>query len=79
MSRRDSHPLRCPVPGDFGLTEPLSLPCDRPHDPAGFRRRFRLFPVRSPLLRESLLLSLPPGTEMFQFPGSGEDLGINAR
>jgi len=31
--------------------------------------RFRLFPVRSPLLRESRLLSLPPGTEMFQFPG----------
>ena len=30
---------------------------------------FRLFPVRSPLLRESLLFSFPPGTEMFQFPG----------
>jgi hypothetical protein len=41
----------------------------RPHDPAGFRRRFRLVPVRSPLLGESRLLSLPPGTEMFQFPG----------
>ena len=32
------------------------------------RRRFRLFPFRSPLLRESLLLSFPRGTEMFQFP-----------
>ena len=32
--------------------------------------RFRLFPFRSPLLRESLLLSLPRGTEMFQFPRS---------
>jgi hypothetical protein len=31
-------------------------------------RRFRLFPFRSPLLRESLLLSSPQGTEMFQFP-----------
>jgi hypothetical protein len=31
-------------------------------------RRFRLFPFRSPLLRESLLLFLPRGTEMFQFP-----------
>ena len=31
-------------------------------------RRFRLFPFRSPLLRESRLLSLPRGTEMFQFP-----------
>ncbi len=29
--------------------------------------RFRLFPVRSPLLGESRLLSLPGGTEMFQF------------
>ena len=31
--------------------------------------RFGLFPFRSPLLRESLLMSLPPGTEMFHFPG----------
>jgi len=30
---------------------------------------FRLFPFRSPLLRESLLLSFPPATEMFQFTG----------
>ena len=30
--------------------------------------RFGLFPFRSPLLRESLLLSIPRGTEMFQFP-----------
>ncbi len=29
---------------------------------------FRLFPFRSPLLRESLLLSFPLGTEMFHFP-----------
>jgi hypothetical protein len=37
--------------------------------PAGLAlHRFRLFPVRSPLLRESLLISLPRGTEMFQFP-----------
>jgi hypothetical protein len=31
---------------------------------------FGLVRVRSPLLTESLLLSFPPGTEMFQFPGS---------
>ena len=30
--------------------------------------RFGLFPFRSPLLRESLLLSSPRGTQMFQFP-----------
>ena len=29
---------------------------------------FRLFPVRSPLLRESRLLSFPLGTEMVHFP-----------
>jgi hypothetical protein len=27
------------------------------------------YPVRSPLLGASQLISLPPGTEMFQFPG----------
>ena len=32
-------------------------------------RRFGLVPVRSPLLRESRLISSPPGTQMFQFPG----------
>ena len=32
------------------------------------QRRFGLFPVRSPLLGESLLFSLPAGTKMFQFP-----------
>ena len=30
--------------------------------------RFGLFPVRSPLLGESLLFSFPTGTKMFQFP-----------
>ena len=30
---------------------------------------FGLFPFRSPLLRESLLLSFPPGTKMVHFPG----------
>src|SRR5229473_4683188 len=36
--------------------------------PAMTRARFGLFPFRSPLLRESRLLSLPVGTEMFHFP-----------
>jgi hypothetical protein len=30
---------------------------------------FGLFPFRSPLLREYQLVSFPPGTEMFHFPG----------
>jgi hypothetical protein len=36
--------------------------------PAVTRDWFSLFRVRSPLLAESLLLSLPAGTEMFHFP-----------
>src|SRR5262249_15081803 len=36
--------------------------------PAITRDRFSLIPFRSPLLRESRLLSLPAGTEMFHFP-----------
>jgi hypothetical protein len=33
------------------------------------QRWFGLFPLRSPLLRESLLFYFPPGTKMFQFSG----------
>jgi hypothetical protein len=33
------------------------------------RHGFGLFPFRSPLLRESRLISFPPGTEMVHFPG----------
>ena len=41
-----------------------------PTTPRGRRHRprFGLLPVRSPLLGESLLFSLPGGTKMFQFP-----------
>ena len=35
--------------------------------------RFGLVRVRSPLLTESLLLSVPPATEMFQFAGFAPD------
>ena len=39
-----------------------------------------LFPVRSPLLRESRLISFPAGTEMFQFPAfASQDLCIQSR
>src|SRR5687768_1720751 len=45
-----------------------------PDFPDRSTKRYRLVPtglfrVRSPLLTESRLISLPPGTEMFQFPG----------
>ena len=65
---------RLPVAGRF-LTrwEAAALP-RRSHDPfpatpAGLAlERFRLIRVRSPLLADSRLISLPRGTKMFQFP-----------
>src|ERR1700682_316765 len=50
----------------------------RPHFPersANSRAKSRrLFPFRSPLLRESRLISVPPVTEMFQFSGFAPSL-----
>ena len=45
--------------------------CRRSYNPGRCHRqpRFGLLRVRSPLLAQSLLLSFPPGTKMFQFPG----------
>ncbi len=37
--------------------------------PVPFCKITGLIRVRSPLLTESQLMSFPPGTEMFQFPG----------
>jgi hypothetical protein len=54
----------------FCNSPPDRSPADgKSHDPGMAKpHRFRLIPLRSPLLRESLLLSVPRGTEMFQFP-----------
>src|SRR3982750_2093676 len=41
---------------------------DRPYNPDVQAHRFGLFRVRSPLLAESLLFSVPAGTEMVHFP-----------
>ena len=43
-------------------------PCDGPYNPIVQARWFGLFRVRSPLLAESLLFSIPAGTEMVHFP-----------
>ena len=61
------HRLWRAFPCRFGSTSDshVAVPQPRPGKPD----RFGLFPVRSPLLGESRLLSFPPGTEMFQFPG----------
>ena len=47
-------------------TSPTTPPGHRTHPVPS--RRFWLCPFRSPLLRASLLISLPLGTEMVQFP-----------
>ena len=63
-----SHRLWRPVPGDFSCTSHGRVRGS--YNPASHKdRRFGLCPFRSPLLRASRLISLPPGTEMFQFPG----------
>ncbi len=46
----------------------IGNPTSRSHNPGRQACRFGLFPFRSPLLWESLLLSFPQGTKMFQFP-----------
>ena len=67
------------------LSSSLPLPTLESHMPALQPRmvetiRFGLFPFRSPLLWESRLISLPPGTEMFHFPGLASlDLCIQSR
>ena len=63
---QDCYPLRSAFPGRFGYAMWASFGWSTTPDP---KIRFGLFPVRSPLLRESMFLSLPPGTKMFQFSG----------
>src|SRR5215468_8292117 len=76
-----SEPTDCRLPGCHRLwpivpdrstsrlvADSLALKPDRPYNPVVQARRFRLVRVRSPLLAESLLFSLPVGTEMVHFP-----------
>ena len=76
---RGSHPLwpafqdRSPMPAPHltGPAEPeRKVPQPRPCNARrlSHMERFSLIRVRSPLLTESLLFSLPAGTEMFHFP-----------
>src|SRR6059036_992549 len=65
----------------------LALKPDRPYNPIVHARWFGLFRVLSPLLAESLLFSVPTGTEMVHFPAlsstaygfSGGSFGISQR
>ena len=76
-----SEPVRCHLPGchrlwpivpDRSISKLVGhLPAlrpNRPYNPLVHARGFGLFRVRSPLLAESLLFSLPTGTEMVHFP-----------
>ena len=62
LSRRPSQAV--PLPRGFVTARRPALQPRRGRS----ARRFGLIPVRSPLLGESRLISLPLGTEMFQFP-----------
>ena len=65
---RSCHPLRRRFPA---ASPRVASAMARSYYPGGAQKdtpRFGLFPVRSPLLGESLLFSLPGGTKMFQFP-----------
>ena len=72
VSLRDSHPLWSRFPT---CSSTRGFSCVGPTTPAIPKDSwFGLFPVRSPLLRESRLISLGRATEMFQFthcPRSG--------
>ena len=72
---RGCHPLRPRFPACSAM---LPFPyCRRSYNPGRRQRRprFGLLRVRSPLLAQSLLLSFPPGTKMFQFPGFAPEHG----
>ena len=57
------------VPTPFHYQSVFLLTKNGPTTPIGKPGWFGLFRFRSPLLTESIFLSLPPGIEMFQFPG----------
>ena len=59
-----------PCGGPFQtLPLPIAIAVSPSYNPKGQAPWFGLFRVRSPLLAESRLISFPPGTEMFHFPG----------
>ena len=59
----EDHELHLPVRGSHPVSPPLPERSGLQFMTTGLVR------VRSPLLAESRLMSFPPGTEMFQFPG----------
>ena len=83
--RRGSHPLGHSLPGDLGADSRRSR-LDRPQFSGASTKdsQVGLFPVRSPLLGESWLVSSPPLIDMLKFSGcsclnSGQNLGVLLR
>jgi hypothetical protein len=67
----DFHRLWSTVPDrstNMLVSHSPALRPNRPYNPEVHALRFGLFRVRSPLLAESLLFSIPGGTEMVHFP-----------
>jgi hypothetical protein len=66
LPQRDSHPLWSTVPGRW--CRQVDAPAGPPTPPTLARARFGLLPVRSPLLRESRLISLVGLLRCFSSP-----------
>jgi hypothetical protein len=69
--RREYHPLCCPFPRDFSHIAMLiiaSIDYNSPYQRYG-DFKLELFPLHSPLLGESLLVSFPPLNDMLKFSG----------
>ena len=65
---RESHPLSCPFPRNLAR---LVAPPSKDYNSApGADWHLELFPLQSPLLGESLLVSFPPLNYMLKFGGS---------
>ena len=62
---QDFHLLWCSIPAASPSLPATLLAVPQPR--LAVAKRFRLFPVRSPLLRKSRLFSFPAATKMFQF------------
>ncbi len=65
---QDCHLLWFNFPEDSASRQFCDSHVRGPTTPQGKPPRFGLVPFRSPLLRKSIFLSFPVGTEMFQFP-----------
>ena len=67
---RDSHPLRCPVPGDLGLPAALTTRLQHTtlkHHSSCRDSKGELSPLHSPLLEGSSLVSFPRLNNMLKF------------